>query len=306
MHYGIFGMKWGVRRYQNKDGSLTPEGYKHYGYKSNEWARKADKAITDTIEGKNDKKIGNFMRKLDSIIVNTLEGKNTDKIRDFVTKAGQVAEDAVTGKNNVINKLDDDIIGKDTAEARAKEERMAPVLNAEYRHALDKGTDGVIDWYYYSDNNGTVAVIDRQMGKNSVRFHANFNPLQSEKPPEDAAMSVNDAVDRYVKEYKKVESTVSEELAKAYYDSGAFKKWDSEWSNVDRNKFKDLVVKRLGEIDLDANGEEPSNSIIWFNGIDNDYYSQFYGDDLFGNNFVSVEYDIINDIAYDPELHKGG
>ena len=28
-HYGIKGMKWGVRRYQNKDGSLTPAGKKH-------------------------------------------------------------------------------------------------------------------------------------------------------------------------------------------------------------------------------------------------------------------------------------
>lgn len=25
-HHGILGMKWGIRRYQNKDGSLTPEG----------------------------------------------------------------------------------------------------------------------------------------------------------------------------------------------------------------------------------------------------------------------------------------
>ena len=27
-HYGILGMKWGVRRYQNKDGSLTSAGKK--------------------------------------------------------------------------------------------------------------------------------------------------------------------------------------------------------------------------------------------------------------------------------------
>lgn len=28
-HYGILGMKWGVRRYQNKDGSLTASGKRH-------------------------------------------------------------------------------------------------------------------------------------------------------------------------------------------------------------------------------------------------------------------------------------
>lgn len=30
-HAGVKGMKWGVRRYQNKDGSLTPAGKKRYG-----------------------------------------------------------------------------------------------------------------------------------------------------------------------------------------------------------------------------------------------------------------------------------
>lgn len=29
-HHGIIGMKWGVRRYQTKDGSLTPAGKKRY------------------------------------------------------------------------------------------------------------------------------------------------------------------------------------------------------------------------------------------------------------------------------------
>jgi hypothetical protein len=30
-HWGIFGMKWGRRRFQNPDGTLTPEGRERYG-----------------------------------------------------------------------------------------------------------------------------------------------------------------------------------------------------------------------------------------------------------------------------------
>lgn len=30
MHYGVIGMRWGIRRYQNEDGTLTPAGKKRY------------------------------------------------------------------------------------------------------------------------------------------------------------------------------------------------------------------------------------------------------------------------------------
>ena len=34
-HHGIKGQKWGLRRYQNEDGSLTAAGRQHYGYGEN-------------------------------------------------------------------------------------------------------------------------------------------------------------------------------------------------------------------------------------------------------------------------------
>ena len=43
-HYGILGMKWGVRRYQNKDGWLTSDGRKRYQ------ATSSDSTVTKKVK----------------------------------------------------------------------------------------------------------------------------------------------------------------------------------------------------------------------------------------------------------------
>ena len=48
-HHGIKGMKWGVRKYQNKDGSLTPAGKKRY---SQLYLKYVEKAAADEERAK--------------------------------------------------------------------------------------------------------------------------------------------------------------------------------------------------------------------------------------------------------------
>lgn len=50
-HFGIKGMKWGVRRYQNKDGTLTAAGKKRYNEssESNEIKGLSDQELRERI-----------------------------------------------------------------------------------------------------------------------------------------------------------------------------------------------------------------------------------------------------------------
>ena len=51
MHHGVEGQKWGRRRWQNEDGSLTPAGREHYGYKGSRYDRYENK-VRSEIEGR--------------------------------------------------------------------------------------------------------------------------------------------------------------------------------------------------------------------------------------------------------------
>ena len=60
-HHGILGMHWGIRRYQNKDGSLTPEGMQRYRT-DKKFAKKydEDRAKQQKIANINKKQSGSY------------------------------------------------------------------------------------------------------------------------------------------------------------------------------------------------------------------------------------------------------
>lgn len=77
-HYGIPGMKWGIRRYQNKDGSLTPAGKKRLAKLNSEVEKLSGKKTESNSDSETKK--SSSTEKAESLKIN--ETKKVNEMSD--------------------------------------------------------------------------------------------------------------------------------------------------------------------------------------------------------------------------------
>lgn len=83
MHYGVLGMKWGVRRYQNSDGSLTEKGKKKYGKMSDD---KLSKVLNKQVQKRRSEIHGSGNRLMSYMDIGENSKKAINKFNDDKNK----------------------------------------------------------------------------------------------------------------------------------------------------------------------------------------------------------------------------
>ena len=113
-HYGIKGMKWGLRRFQNSDGSLTADGKKRYSGANLKDIQKQVNQGTNVVDGVKKTRAKAAEKQTEKKIRDDLSKMSDQELRDIVNRLNmeerymQVmkSRDVVTGKSKVDKILD--------------------------------------------------------------------------------------------------------------------------------------------------------------------------------------------------------
>lgn len=97
MHYGVLGMKWGVRRYQNKDGSLTAAGKKRYDQLEAELSKlQAAKDVGAPTQTRREKREAEKLRKARAANLVKARQAKAEKQKEAEERAKKIEKDKLS------------------------------------------------------------------------------------------------------------------------------------------------------------------------------------------------------------------
>ena len=214
-HWGVLGMKWGVRRYQNKDGTLTAAGKKRY---STEWVKK----------GKN----VDFQESPEHIFrkKSRLSGNPFADIRK-----------SLKDESDLLNNLDAEAqkLMADYKQDIHKYTTMAAIVN------ILEHQDGNVDMesigqymFFYDCDDGDQGDI------NSRSLYVNIN--NKAKELRDLTKQIDAAEDRYLENAKKA----TKELLGEYGDTPMYKTGDYSVSDSIAYQLRESIARKNEEFGL--------------------------------------------------------
>lgn len=152
-HYGIKGQKWGVRRYQNKDGSLTPAGKKRRSSSDEVRNMSTDELRQKVRRLNNEQRYIDLTKSSSSFISKTADGierasriggdanriyKSMNGENNPYSKVANQGIDAMSRTARLTKKIDSNVRSKnDTAKALKKLEAMSDADLAKEVDRLD-------------------------------------------------------------------------------------------------------------------------------------------------------------------------
>lgn len=104
-HFGIKGMKWGIRRFQNEDGTLTESGKKRYGKYEN-----SDGTLTDEGMSRYQAPNGGLSRKGKKRLKEVDPESTVGKILRKIDRAGDFNKNWLTAYNKAAEVFNDKIV----------------------------------------------------------------------------------------------------------------------------------------------------------------------------------------------------